>query len=65
MAHVSESDKEFEARIDMDTLKSAELIKADPKRRAAAEKAAKKEIAALRKLGGTLLTDKKKTLSGS
>ena len=41
MSHAIQSDKEFEARMDMDTLKSAEKIKSAPKRFAAAKKAAK------------------------
>jgi len=63
MAHLS--DKDFEAQMDMDTLKAAKKIEADPKRFSAAKKMAKKEIAALRKLGSTLITDEKKTLSGA
>lgn len=65
MPHL-ESDKEFNARMDMQTLKDAEEIKGDPKRSKAAKSAADKEIKALNAVSGsTLITSgksKKKTL---
>ncbi len=63
MGHL-ESDKEFEARMDMQTLKDAEKIKGDPKRVKAAKAEVDKEIKALAAVG-TLVTSgktEKKTL---
>lgn len=64
MAHLS--DKEFEAQMDVDTLKRAEEISSDPKRAKAARTALDKELNTLNKLkGSTLITSgktEKKTL---
>lgn len=66
MAHTS--DKEFEAQMDVDTLKRAEEIASDSKRSKAARTALDKELKTLNKLkGSTLITSGKsnnKTLIG-
>ncbi len=65
MAHGEESEEEFQARMDAETLERAEEIKADPVRLEAAEEAAKKKIKALAAVvrETSLITgDRKKTL---
>lgn len=64
MAAHLENDKEFEARMDMNTLKEAEEIKSDSKRSNAAKTQADKEIKALAAIGTLITSGKsdKKTL---
>lgn len=61
-----ESEKQFEARMDMETLKRAQEIASDPKRAKAAQTALDKELKNLNKLkGSSLITSgksSKKTL---
>lgn len=66
MAH-EESEAEFQARMDAETLERAQEIKDDPDRLEAAEEAAKKKIKALAAVirDSSLITGKKKdTLLG-
>ncbi len=61
MSHLS--DKEFEAQMDVDTLKRAKEIEGDPKRAEAARTALDKELKILNALkGSTLLTKEGGTL---
>ncbi len=50
MGSMSMSDKSWQARDDMHTLKQAEQIKADPNRHTAAVHHAKQEVAAMQKV---------------
>ena len=55
-----ETDKEFEARMDMESLKRAQEISSDPQRSKAAKTALDKELNTLNKLSGsTLITSGK------
>jgi hypothetical protein len=63
MPDLSDSDKEFEAEMDLNTMKRAEEIKADPARKKAAEEKAAKEINALKKIKGkSLINSSNKSL---
>jgi hypothetical protein len=65
MGHGIDSDEDFQARMDADTLKQAVEIKADSKRLAAAEANAEEQIKALKAItrDSSLVTGERKKIT--